>query len=251
MSGGAEPTNWDELSTWWLTTFSNGADLEYELQILPLAAAELGGCERILDLGTGEGQLARRLASAPGGPRLVVGIDPFALQVNNAVAQGGGPVYLRATGERLPFADGSFDGVCCCLVIEHADDPDAVLSEMARVLAPGGRAVLLVNHPALQGPGSGFVDDRVLDERYWRVGPYLTESVAVEEVDPGIPVRFAHRPLSRYINPLCEAGLALTRLEEPAPPLEFLADSLELDLELAMPRLCVMRFERLRPGRET
>jgi len=175
----------------------------------------------------------------------VVGADPFPAQLANAVGQGGGPLYVQARGENLPFARASFDGIVCCLVIEHADDPDLVLAEMARLLAPGGRLVLLINHPVVQGPGSGFVDDVILGERYWRIGPYLSEHVVVEEVDPGVPVRFAHRPLSRYVNPLCEAGLVLTRLEEPEPPIEFLSDSLDLDLERAMPRLCVMRFERL------
>ncbi|MGH9299676.1 MAG: class I SAM-dependent methyltransferase [Acidimicrobiales bacterium] len=245
--------DWDRLAPWWRETFSNGADIEYELQILPLAAGHLAGCRVVLDLGTGEGQLARRLQRGGPRPALVVGLDPSARQLFGATEQGGGPSYLRAVGEQMPFRDGSFDGVACCLVIEHTEDADTVLAEVARVLAPGGRFLLLVNHPVVQGPGSGFVDDRVLDERYWRIGPYLTEDVSVEEVDPGVEVRFSHRPLSRYINPLCDAGLALTRLEEPAPPVQFLSDSVDLSLELSMPRLCLMRFEkpaRARPMEE-
>jgi SAM-dependent methyltransferase len=248
------PTDWDELAPWWLETFANGADLEYHLQILPLVAGHFAGCRRVLDVGTGEGQLARRIAAPEAGdaPELVVGVDPYPRQLANAARQAGGPAYVRSRGESLPFAAGSFDGILCCLVIEHADDACAVLREMVRVLEPGGRLLLLVNHPIAQGPGSGFVDDTILGERYWRIGPYLTEQVVVEEVDPGVPVRFAHRPLSGYVNPLCEAGLVLTRLEEPAPPIDFLAGSLDLDLELAMPRLCLMRFEKPqypRPGR--
>jgi SAM-dependent methyltransferase len=235
--------SWDDLAEWWWRTFTNGADIEYEQQILPLAEAHLAGCRRVLDIGTGEGQLARRLAGA-GKPGLVVGIDPFEGQLRNAVRQGGGAVYVRAAGERLPFRRASFDGIVCCLVIEHAADVDAVLAEAARLLAPAGRFLLVVNHPVVQGPGSGFVDDRVLGEQYWRIGPYLTESVSVEEVDPGVPILFRHRPLSRYVNPLCGMGLVLTALEEPEPPIDFLTDSLDLDLERAMPRLCVMRFER-------
>jgi SAM-dependent methyltransferase len=148
-------------------------------------------------------------------------------------------------GERLPFRDGSFDGVVCCLVIEHTVDPDAVLAEAVRVLAVGGRFILLVNHPLFQGTGSGFVDDQILGEHYWRVGPYLREDVALEEVDPGVQLRFAHRPLSRYVNPVVALGCVLTRLEEPEPPLEFLEGSIDLELESAIPRLLLLRFERL------
>lgn len=247
MSKEATPgggTDWDALAPWWLATFSNGADVEYELQILPLVAGASGGARRLLDVGTGEGQLARRIARQEPLPELVVGIDPASGQVENAHRQGGGALYLRGRGEKLPFADGSFDGVVCCLVIEHADDGDRFLVELARVLAPRGRLVLVVNHPVLQGPGSGLVDDHILGEHYWRVGPYLPEQAVVEEVDPGVPVRFSHRPISRYVNPLCEAGLVLTRMEEPAPPLDFLTDSIDLDLELAMPRLLLLSFEK-------
>jgi SAM-dependent methyltransferase len=263
----AQPQSWDELAEWWRTTFTNGADVEYDRQILPLAATHLAGCRRILDLGCGEGQLARRLAegggsagpgasgdaAAEGGdgsfgglhvPELVVGLDPYRRQLENALRLDGGVVLVQGAGECLPFPAATFDAVVCCLVIEHAADPDKLLTEVARVVAPGGRFLLLVNHPVIQGPGSGFVDDRLLEERYWRIGPYLPETVSIEEVDPGVRVAFAHRPLSRYVNPLTDRGLVLTRLEEPAPPLEFLDGSIDIELELAMPRLCLMRFER-------
>jgi ubiquinone/menaquinone biosynthesis C-methylase UbiE len=62
-------------------------------------------------------------------------------------------------------------------VIEHSSDPDALLAEAVRVLAVGGRFVLLVNHPMFQGTGSGFVDDQIMGEHYWRVGPYLREEI--------------------------------------------------------------------------
>lgn len=236
-------TDWDFLAEWWRETFTNGADVEYEAQIIPLVAAHLDGRRHVLDVGTGEGQIARS-AAASGASPFVVGADPSTRQLVNATGSGGGPAYVRARGEDLPFASASFDALVCCLVIEHADDQDAVLREMVRVLEPDGILLLLVNHPITQGAGSGFVDDVIMGEHYWRIGPYLEARVVIEEVDPGVPVRFTHRPLSGYINALCEEGLVLTRLEEPAPPLEFLVDSTDLALERAMPRLCLMRFSR-------
>jgi SAM-dependent methyltransferase len=237
---------WERHANWWRETFTHGADIEYELQILPLCSAHLEGASVILDLGSGEGQLARRLAVATGAPRLVVGLEPSVAQLANAVEQAGGPLYVRGVGERLPFPDASFDGVVCCGVIEHCSDPDAVLAEAVRVLAPGGCLLLLINHPLFQGTGSGLIDDEILGEQYWRVGPYLREQVAYEEVDPGIRLPFAHRPLSRYVNPVTALGCVLTRLEEPEPPLEFLDGSIDLELESAIPRLLLLRFERLR-----
>ena len=111
---------------------------------------------------------------------------------------------MRSAAERLPFADSSFDAVVACLVFEHVAAVDAAIAEVARVLAAGGRFCFFLNHPLFQTPGSGWIDDQVLDppEQYWRIGPYLPEAATVEEVEPGVHIRFFHRPLSRYVNAL-------------------------------------------------
>jgi len=245
VRAGAHP--WDVHAKWWKETFTGGADPEYDREILPLVVSQVGpAARRVLEVGSGEGQVSRALnMAAP--DRLVVGVDPSSRQLANAQGSGGGPLYVQAAGESLPFEEGTFDAVVCCLVIEHTDDADQVLAEMARVLVVGGRLVLLVNHPLYQGTGSGFIDDQILGERYWRVGPYLEESVTIEEVDPGVEVAFAHRPLSRYVNPLGALDVVLVHMEEPRPPVELLATSLDPVLEGAIPRLLAMRFERREP----
>jgi hypothetical protein len=106
---------------------------------------------------------------------------------------------------------------------------------------------LLINHPIHQGPDSGFIDDRILGERYWRVGPYLKEAVTVEEVDADVSIPFSHRPLNRYINPLAECDLVMTAMFEPPPLEEFLKGSIEPEFEVWIPRLLAMRFERRAP----
>ena len=93
-----------------------------------------------------------------------------------------------------------------CLVIEHLDPFEPAIQEMARVLAPGGRCLLLLNHPLLQAPGSGWIDDHILEEQYWRVGPYLRDDASVEEVAPGVNLPFMHRPLSRYVHVMGDVG---------------------------------------------
>jgi len=115
----ATESPWERHAKWWRETFTNGADLEYELQILPLAQSHLDGAFRVLDLGSGEGHLARRLVRASPEREIVVGLEPSAAQLASAIDQAGGPVYVRGVGECLPFRDGSFDGVVCCLVIEQ------------------------------------------------------------------------------------------------------------------------------------
>ena len=189
-----DPTTTD----WWQREFTDGVDPEYTEQILPLIVEGLAGCERIVDVGTGEGQAARALIDAGPPGRTVIGIDPFRGQVTEAVRRAGGPTYALARADGLPFADGSFDAAVACLVFEHIDDVDAAIAEVARVLRPGATFLFLLNHPLLQTPGSGWIDDQMIDppEQYWRIGPYLPEAVTVEEVQKDVFIRFVHRPLS-------------------------------------------------------
>lgn len=235
---------WEAHAGWWQAGFTGGADVEYEEQILPLAARHLAGAGRVVDIGCGEGQIARLAAGA--GARRVVGVDVSAAQIAAARHRGGGPLYVRGRAEALPLSSGAFDAAVACLVLEHVADLDGALDEVARVLRRGGTFVLLVNHPLFQTPGSGWIDDRVLDppEQYWRVGPYLPEDSSLEEIDHGVRLPFYHRPLGRYVNALADRGLFITRMLEPAPPPGFLALSPEYAAAVTIPRLLLLRSER-------
>ena len=234
--------HWERTAVWWQTEFTEGADPEYEEQILPLAKEHLEGASRVLDVGCGEGQISR-LASAAGA--VVFGVDPTWSQLVVARERGGGPGYVQATGGGLPFAAGSFDAVIACLVFEHIGDTDAAIAEVARVLEPGGRFVFFLNHPLLQTPGSGWIDDQILMEQYWRIGPYLVEDTTMEEVAKGVVLPFVHRPLSRYVNALAANGLYVTHMEEPMPPPGFLDAAQEYREAASIPRLLLLRTERL------
>ncbi|HLI00975.1 MAG TPA: class I SAM-dependent methyltransferase [Acidimicrobiales bacterium] len=236
---------WEINAEWWAEGFTEGADAEYNEQILPLAAEHLAGATRVVDVGCGEGQVSRLAARLPG-VQLVAGVDPTLAQVQLAAARGGGVRLARAGAGELPFASGSFDAAVACLVFEHIDAVDQAIAEIGRVLRPGGRFVFLLNHPLLQTPNSGWIDDTILEEQYWRIGPYLVEDARLEEVDKDVWVRFIHRPLSRYVNAMAAAGLLVTRMEEPAPPPGFLARASEYAEAASIPRLLLLRAEKLR-----
>lgn len=239
MPAGAR--EWETHAGWWQRHFTDGADPEYEEQILPIAERHLAGAARVLDVGCGEGQLARR-AAALGAD--VVGMDPTVSQIATARARGGGVRYARGVAEAVPFASGSFDAVVICLTLEHLDPFEPAIQEVARVLVPAGRFVLFLNHPLLQAPGSGWIDDHILDEQYWRVGPYLPDDVAMEEVAPGVRLPFMHRPLSRYVNEMARCGLLVEHMDEPAPPPGFRAQAPEYRDAATIPRLLVLVARR-------
>jgi SAM-dependent methyltransferase len=240
--------HWETVTPWWVQGFTEGADAEYSEQILPLAGSELAGAQSVLDVGCGEGQVSR-LAAGLAGVSRVVGVDPTWAQLSVASGRGGGVEYVRGGAAALPFPSASFDVVVACLVFEHIDGFDGAIAEVGRVLRPGGRFLFFLNHPLLQTPGSGWIDDRILDEQYWRIGPYLVEDKVIEEVDKGVFIPFIHRPLSRYVNALVSAGLLITRMEEPAPPPGFLARAAEYAEAATIPRLLFLRAEKLRSDR--
>lgn len=93
----------------------------------------------VLDVGCAGGFMSEALAER--GAR-VIGVDPAAKAIDaarrQATASGSGAEYLVGVGEALPFPDGAFDYVVCVDVLEHVDSLDQTISEIARVLRPGG-----------------------------------------------------------------------------------------------------------------
>ena len=120
---------------------------------LPAAAVEAGllallphaGLGRVLDIGTGTGRLLELL-----GPRAACAIGLDASRAMLALARARLAVLALPNcsvrlGDmyRLPFPDAGFDLVVLQMVLHYAEDPAAVLAEAARVLAPGGRLVVV------------------------------------------------------------------------------------------------------------
>ncbi|MCA8973451.1 MAG: methyltransferase domain-containing protein [Planctomycetes bacterium] len=101
--------------------------------------AWLDGPQQILDLGAGPGVLAQALAAFFPGARIVA----TDLQVRRFDPELPGRIHANAArAEELPFADGSFDAVFSRLLFQFLPDPAACMREIARVLRPGGRALV-------------------------------------------------------------------------------------------------------------
>lgn len=109
--------------------------------------------DRLLDVGCGLGR--HTLAAYRHCPLLAVGVDLSLADLQQAQHRFGdfdqdsphrSALWAQAHGARLPFADASFDKVICCEVLEHLDRPEAVISELVRVLKPDG--LLAVSVPS-------------------------------------------------------------------------------------------------------
>ena len=111
--------------------------------------------KRVLDVGCGPGNLLVALSTDT--PELLVGVDVDAIFLTAGRSRIGKlieppsaqPALLCASLPILPFADASFDLVTCFLVMPHVPDDTTALTELARVLKPGGTL-------AISGHGVGF-----------------------------------------------------------------------------------------------
>jgi ubiquinone/menaquinone biosynthesis C-methylase UbiE len=113
--------------------------------------SSLGRTDAALDLGCGEGLLTTALLDA----KVVVGADvsPVALRRARGRLPAAVDLVELTPGEALPFADNEFELVLCSETLEHVQDVQGLLSEVRRVLRPGGRlAVTTPAHRPLMRP---------------------------------------------------------------------------------------------------
>ncbi len=102
--------------------------------------------QKVLEIGSGTGNLTKRLV--PRGAYIASDINPLYLQSLRSLTSD--RPYLDVTltdvtrGESFPRIEGGFDTVICLNVVEHVDDDLGALRNIREVLAPGGRAIILV-----------------------------------------------------------------------------------------------------------
>ncbi|MFI6015827.1 class I SAM-dependent methyltransferase [Streptomyces sp. NPDC051243] len=106
-----------------------------------LDAAEVGPGVRLLDVGTGPGTVAAA-ACARGAKVTAVDAEPTMVEL---AAQAAPTADVRvATLPQLPFTDGEFDAVAANFVLNHVGRPKLALTELRRVLRPGGCVALTI-----------------------------------------------------------------------------------------------------------
>lgn len=177
--------------------------------------------ETVLDAGCGEGYCSRVLADQ--GPKKLVGIDVSAQMVELAQAREAeleqGITFQTGDVRALPFDDDHFDAAIAVFVFNYLDLDDTVrgLSELRRVIRPGGRLVFSIPHPAfglLRGNEPPFYFD--LGETGYFSGRNVRHRGEIWRTDgTALEVQMVHKTFEDFFEALHRAGFTrLPRLRE-------------------------------------
>ena len=132
----ADVERWSSLKVWLFSLFNR--DPKSNLAAVDLLS--LNSDDRFLDLGCGLGA-ALEHADATGAE--TAGIDPSPAMVERAAKRVSGAAVREGSAESIPFEDDRFTAALAVSTYHHWADPDAGLAEVGRVLAPGGRLLIL------------------------------------------------------------------------------------------------------------
>lgn len=190
----------------------------YERPAMVNLAGDVSG-RRVLDAGCGSGPLSAALRARGA---IMTGFDGSPAMVELARQRLGDdmPLYVADLAKPLPFTDDAFDVVVASLVLHYLRDWAGPLAELRRVLKPGGRVILSVNHPTVRlitHPDEDYFATRQYSEDF--------EFDGRKEV-----LTMWHRPLHAMTDAFTAAGFRIAVVAEPEP-------SPETPRELLTPRI--------------
>jgi SAM-dependent methyltransferase len=140
---------------------------------------DVRGCKSILDAGCGNGRYTRFLLRHADPDARVTAFDYSRQMLRRARhrVQNDRATQVAADLTHLPYADVSFDAVVCGWVIEHLPDPRPGLKELARVVQPGGKLLLMATEDSLFG---------AMCSRLWHCRTYNREELKTVAKECGL-----------------------------------------------------------------
>lgn len=213
--------NWDSSEQWYTQCVGEKGHYYHQSVVLPgtLRLLDLKGKKSLLDLGCGQGVLARHV------PESIeyYGVDNSKELISSARSLTRRKNVQFAVGdvlENLPLEKTDFDCACFILSLQNMEKPQAAISNARKHLKEGGKLLIVLNHPCFRIPRqSGWGIDEQAKLQYRRVNVYMSPQKIPIQTNPGKGERSAvtysyHYPLSEYTKWLEKEGLSITAIEE-------------------------------------
>jgi ubiquinone/menaquinone biosynthesis C-methylase UbiE len=188
--------------------------------------------KRVLDMACGTGVFSRFLARKGA---VVTGIDISGEMLrfarNREQVEPLGIKYHRSSASNLEkWENESYDAVVCNMAMMDIPDYRGAISEVSRVLVPGGGFVFSMLHPCFCTPDSGWVkrdpnSKKNEDKLFWKVDRYFERASGPRLMQFSMSdTIFFHRTLGDYIGAILELGLRIEAVDEPQVPEDLLPE---------------------------
>ncbi|GAB3304151.1 MULTISPECIES: class I SAM-dependent methyltransferase [Pseudoclavibacter] len=199
-----EPGHYDAFASDYATDSErNLVNNHYERPAMLKLLSDVRGAH-VLDAGCGAGPLAAELAARGA---TVAGFDSSSEMIAIARRRLGDAVDLQVSdlGRPLPYPNERFDLVAASLVLHYLEDWGPALTELHRVLKPGGRLTISVHHP--------FVYRLMFPERDYFATEAWTSTSNFNGTE--VELTYWHRPLHAMTDAFAEAGFRVATVAEP------------------------------------
>ncbi|MBB6635511.1 class I SAM-dependent methyltransferase [Cohnella thailandensis] len=214
-----------------------------EWHVLESLMPDLKG-KSVLDLGCGFGWHCRYARER--GASSVIGVDLSENMLNKARAMTNDTAieYIRLPIEEISFPEERFDFVLSSLALHYIESYQNVISNIYRLLKPGGTFLFSVEHPVFTSrEEQEWHVDREGNRVFWPVDRYQSEGIRTTSFLAENVIKY-HRTLSTYLNGLISAGFLVQAVAEPMPSEAMLAAQPEMADEARRPMFLIVSAGR-------
>ncbi len=214
-------SGWDPAKKWYHDCVGEKVHYYHQTVVLPnvLRLLDLRSGNALLDLGCGQGVLARHLPKAID----YTGVDLSGELIKEAKRITKNPSVALIPYDAykpLPIEKTNFDAACFLLSLQNMENPEGAIANAGKHLKEMGKLLIVLNHPCFRIPRqSAWGIDDAAKLQYRRVNTYMTPMAIPLQIHPGKGDQAGtttsyHYPLSQYISWLHKYGFAVSGLEE-------------------------------------
>jgi len=217
-------TSWQNVSNWYDKLVGSDGHYYHQHVVIPglLRLLDLNTQSSLVDIGCGQGILSRSV------PRLskYLGIDRSGSLIEAAKKINKNSEYSFITKDAtkpIVTAQPVFSHAAIVLALQNMEHPEGAIQNAASYLVPGGKLVIVLNHPAFRIPRqSGWGIDEKTKQQYRWMNRYasalkipITMNPGQKNLGSGEQITWSfHRSLQDYVQLLAAAGFVITGLEE-------------------------------------